>query len=56
MRMIGQFVPTAWAMEGLHQVITWGHGFAGTLLPIGVLAAMSLIFWLVGARTMRVTV
>jgi ABC-2 type transport system permease protein len=56
MRMIGQFFPTAWAMEGLHQVITWGHGFAGTLLPIGVLAAMSLIFWLVGARTMRVTV
>lgn len=55
MRLLGQLFPTAWAMEGLHQVITWGHGFGGTLLPALVLAAMTLIFWLAGARTMRVS-
>lgn len=54
MRLLGQFFPTAWAMEGLHQVITWGHGFAGTLVPAAVLLAMALVFWLVGARTLRV--
>jgi ABC-2 type transport system permease protein len=53
MRMIGQFIPTAWAMDGLHQVITWGHGFAGTMMPTAVLLAMGTIFWLLGARTMR---
>ena len=56
MRMVGNFIPTAWAMEGLHQVITWGHGFAGTLAPTAVLLVMATIFWLLGARTMRVSV
>jgi ABC-2 type transport system permease protein len=54
MRIVGQFFPTAWAMEGLHQVITWGHGFAGTMMPTAVLLAMGMIFWLLGARAMRV--
>jgi len=54
MRMAGNFLPTTWAMEGLHQVITWGHGFAGTITPITVLLGMGVIFWLLGARAMRV--
>jgi ABC-type Na+ efflux pump permease subunit len=55
MKSVGNFIPTAWAMEGLHQVITWGHGFAGTLTPMAVLAAMGVVFWLLGARSMRVS-
>ena len=54
MQMVGRMFPTAWAMEGLHQVITWGHGIQGTVAPILVLLAMSLLFWLLGARSMRV--
>ena len=54
MQMAGNFLPTAWAMEGLHQVITWGHGFAGTTTPIAALVGMGVIFWLLGARAMRV--
>lgn len=55
MKTVGSFLPTTWAMEGLHQVITWGHGFAGTMTPMAILAAMGVIFWLLGARTMRVS-
>jgi ABC-2 type transport system permease protein len=55
MQMVGRMFPTAWAMEGLHEVITWGHGIQGTFAPILVLLAMSLLFWLLGARSMRVS-
>jgi ABC-2 type transport system permease protein len=55
MQMVGRMFPTAWAMEGLHEVITWGHGMQGTFAPILVLLAMSLLFWLLGARSMRVS-
>ncbi|RKZ12951.1 hypothetical protein DRQ32_02600 [bacterium] len=56
MRGVGQFFPTSWAMEGLHQVITWGHGFPGTVVPVLVLLLMAVVFWALGARTMRVGV
>jgi ABC-2 type transport system permease protein len=54
MRLVGQFFPTAWAMEGLHQVITWGHGIAGTGMPVLVLALMTSLFWWLGARSLRI--
>ena len=54
MQTVGQFFPTSWAMQGLHTVITYGQGVAGTLLPVAVLLGMAAVFWAVGSRTMRV--
>ncbi|MDD5719051.1 MAG: ABC transporter permease [Candidatus Krumholzibacteria bacterium] len=55
MRLVGQFFPTTWAMQGLHNVITYGQGLAGAIAPVVVLLAMGVVFWAVGSRTLRVT-
>ena len=54
MRLAGLFMPTAWAMEGLHGVITYGGGITSIGLPVLVLGVMTLVFWVLGARLMRV--
>jgi ABC-2 type transport system permease protein len=55
LRTVGHFFPTAWAMDGLHEVITWGHGFAGVTTPTLVLLLYGALFAVLGARSMRVT-
>lgn len=54
MQFTGRFFPTAWAMEGLHGVITYGGGVAATAMPMLVLLGMTLLFWGLGSRLLRV--
>jgi ABC-2 type transport system permease protein len=55
MRMVGQMLPTGWAMTGLHNVITYGQGLAGAVVPTIMLLLIGGVLWLVGSRVMRVT-
>lgn len=40
-RMLAHIVPPAWAMDALHQVISFGGGWREILLPLAVLAGMA---------------
>lgn len=53
-RQIAYLFPTAWAMDSLHQLITFGSGFSGVLKQIGVLAAYALGANLIAVRFFRV--
>lgn len=54
LRTAGHIFPTAWAMDGLHGLITFGHGVAGIIVPSLVLLAMGLAFTMLGSRMMRI--
>jgi ABC-type Na+ efflux pump permease subunit len=49
-------LPTAWAMDGFHALISFGRGLDGVLLPSAVLLLFGLVFSLLGVRFLRVTV
>jgi ABC-type multidrug transport system permease subunit len=53
-RRISYFFPTAWAMDSLHQLITFGSGFSGVLKQVGVLAAYAIGANLIAVRFFRV--
>lgn len=55
MRIVGQVLPTGLAMSGLHNVITYGQGLAGSVAPAAALIVMGVALWIVGSRTLRVT-
>jgi ABC-2 type transport system permease protein len=42
---IGHIMPTAWAMDGLQNIIVRGLGFSSVLLPAGFLLCYTLIFF-----------
>ncbi len=46
-------LPTAWAMEGFHALISFGHGLEAVLLPSAALLGFGLIFSAVGARFLK---
>jgi ABC-2 type transport system permease protein len=46
-------VPTAWALDGLHQLITFGSGLGGALPAIGVLAIYGLAANLAAVKFFR---
>jgi ABC-2 type transport system permease protein len=46
-------LPTAWAMDGFHALISFGRGIEGVLLPCAVLAAFGVVFSLLGIRFLR---
>ncbi len=54
MRVLGNFLPTAWAMKGLHGLITFGLGPTAVIVPCIALLAMAALFWALGSRTLRV--
>ena len=47
-------VPTAWALDGLHQLITFGGGLGSALPAIGVLAIYGLVANLAAVKFFRV--
>jgi ABC-type multidrug transport system permease subunit len=53
MRTAAHFLPTAWAMDGLHAVATYGGGFRQAALPIAVLLAMAMLVLAAAARALR---
>jgi ABC-2 type transport system permease protein len=42
---LGHLLPTAWAMEGLQNIIVRGQDFSSTLLPAGILLAYAATFF-----------
>jgi ABC-type Na+ efflux pump permease subunit len=46
-------LPTAWAMDGFHALISFGYGLDGVLLPSAVLLGFALLFSVLGARFLR---
>ena len=46
-------VPTAWAMEGFHALITFGGGLDAVILPALVLFGFGLLSAALGVRYLR---
>jgi ABC-2 type transport system permease protein len=53
LRTVALFLPTGWALEGLHQVISFGNGFEAVLEPVAVLLAFGVAANLLAARYFR---
>ena len=54
MRTAGHCVPTGWALDALHQLISFGGGFATTAKPVLVLAGFGAAATAAAARWFRV--
>jgi ABC-type multidrug transport system permease subunit len=53
MRSASHALPTAWAMDGFHSLISFGYGVQAVLLPSAVLFAFGAVFTVLGARFLR---
>jgi ABC-2 type transport system permease protein len=53
LRTTAHVFPTAWAMDGLHALISFGKGVDAVLVPSAVLALFGLVFALWGASRLR---
>jgi ABC-type Na+ efflux pump permease subunit len=54
MRLAGHAFPAAWAMDGLHQVISWGGGLRDVLVVVAVLTAYGAAAGLLAVRLLRI--
>jgi ABC-type multidrug transport system permease subunit len=43
-------LPTPWAMDGFHSLISFGHGIEAVLLPAVVLVGFAVVFAVLGSR------
>ena len=53
MRAVGMSLPTGWAMSALHQLISFGGGFAQVDWQMGALAALGLVVTLLAGRFLK---
>ncbi|MCB9452478.1 MAG: ABC transporter permease [Anaerolineaceae bacterium] len=53
MRTIGHISPVAWAMDGFNQLTFFQGGLGDVLLPIGVLLAMSAVFFAIAVSRFK---
>jgi ABC-2 type transport system permease protein len=53
MKTIALCLPTGWALQALHQLISFGSGFSAVLLPLTVLVAFGTVANLLAARCFR---
>jgi ABC-2 type transport system permease protein len=53
LRQVALVLPTSWAMNGFHQLISYGNGAAAILLPSLVLAGFGATFGALGVRALR---
>ena len=53
MKTIALCLPTGWALEALHQLISFGSGFDAVLLPLAVLVGFGAVANLLAARFFR---
>jgi ABC-2 type transport system permease protein len=54
MQLAGHVFPTAWAMDGLHYLMSYDLALPAALPHMGILAVFGLIFSLAGARLLTV--
>jgi ABC-type multidrug transport system permease subunit len=47
-------LPTAWAMDAFHSLISYGRGLEAVLLPGAVLTGFAMLFSILGARLLQV--
>ena len=50
MRTAAHALPTAWAMDAFHALISFGQGLDAVLLPCTVLLGFAVVFSVLGAR------
>lgn len=55
LRTVGHAFPSAWMMDGLHEVISWGGGLRDVLPHCGVLCLFGLAAGTLAARRLRLT-
>ena len=53
MQVLGHALPTAWAMDGFHDIITRGLGVEAVLPEVGVLIGFAALFLLIGVWRFR---
>jgi ABC-2 type transport system permease protein len=53
LQMASHVLPTAWAMDGFHALISFGRGLEGVAVPSLVLLGFGAVFGLLGARFLR---
>ena len=53
MKTIALCTPNGWALQALHQLISFGNGFEAVLLPLGVLLAFGATANLLAAKFFR---
>ncbi len=53
MQLAGHIFPTAWAMDAMHKLISFGHGLDAVLPEVGVLLGFTLLFLALGSRYFR---
>jgi ABC-type multidrug transport system permease subunit len=46
-------LPTAWAMDGFHALISFGYGLPAVIVPSLVLLGFAVVFSIIGARFLR---
>lgn len=54
LRQAAHILPTTWAMDGFHALVSFGKGADAVLLPAAVLFAMGLLFTSLGSRYLRI--
>lgn len=53
LQSVSFFLPTGWAMHGYHQLIWFGQGTADILPNLAVLAGFTVVFFVLGIRSLR---
>jgi len=53
MRVVADFTPTGWAMQGLTDVVVRAQGTSVALLPTGVMTGMAVLFLAVGISRLK---
>jgi ABC-2 type transport system permease protein len=54
LRTAGHIFPTAWMMDGMHQLVSFGNGVEAILPFAAVLLGYGLVFGLLGARYLKI--
>lgn len=50
---LANLTPQKWAIEGMEKIVMYGGGFMDILPNIGVLVVMSLIFFIIGVKSIK---
>ncbi len=53
MQTLAWFLPTGWAMYGLHRLMSFGDGFGAILLPVSLLVGLAVVGFVLAQRTFR---
>lgn len=54
LRTAGHIFPTAWMMDGMHQLVSFGNGVEAILPFAAILLGYGLVFGLLGARFLKI--